>query len=85
MNRTARAAVTLPLIVLVAGGLVEIACRGGGPFDGLDGGYNDGEATRQMPGRATASDGGGAANDDACATASVTSDDDAGPGCASDD
>jgi len=85
MNRKARAALTMPLIVLVAGGLLEIACRGGGPLDQLDGGF-DGEATRQASGRAPA-------NGDACAVETVTIEDNAatenassgGPGCTSDD
>ena len=85
MHRKARAALTMPLLVLGAGGLLEIACRGGGPLDQLDGGF-DGEATRQASGRAPA-------NGDACAVETVTIEDNAatenassgGPGCTSDD
>jgi hypothetical protein len=84
MNRTARAAVVLPLVALVASGLVAIACRGGGTLDGIDASF-DGEATGRSPGSATARDG-------ACAQAILTIDDNAasenassgGPGCTSD-
>ncbi|MCW5833453.1 MAG: hypothetical protein KIS78_13705 [Labilithrix sp.] len=88
MNRTARALVTVSFASLVAGGLVAVACKGGGPLDG-DGGF-DGEAARRSPGSSITTDGGGASGPE-CATALVTIDDDdtgdagGGPGCSTDD
>ncbi|MBX3221088.1 MAG: hypothetical protein KF795_11260 [Labilithrix sp.] len=90
MNRTARAFLTVLLVPVAAGGLVAIACRGGGPLGGDDGGF-DGEAARQVPGTITTD--GGAGSRDECATAIVAIEDNAatdnassgGPGCSKDD
>ena len=90
MNRTARALVTVSFVSLVAGGLLTIACKGGGTLGGDDGGF-DGEAARQNPGSSILADGGEGLPE--CARAIVTIDDSAatenassgGPGCKEDD
>ncbi|MBX3198208.1 MAG: hypothetical protein KF894_08695 [Labilithrix sp.] len=91
MNRTARALVNVSFVWLVAGGLLAVACKGGGTLGGDDGGF-DGEAARQNPGSSILADGGEGSPAE-CARALVTIDDSAatenassgGPGCTADD
>ena len=80
MNRSTRALFFVPIAALATGAALSVACRGGGTLDGLDAGWNDGEAVRIT------------ARGVLCEKAMVTIDDTAadeaatdGPGCAKDD
>lgn len=79
MNRTARAALIVPICAFWTAGMLTLSCRGGGTLDGLDGSF-DGQAVHLS------------AKGDLCEQAIVTIDDDgagdaatSASGCAKDD
>ena len=78
MNRTARAALTVPIAALAMSGVVVAACRGGGTGEGLDGGWGDGDAIHQSS-QSQACEKSIIAIDDTAAASDGSS-----PGCAND-
>src|SRR4051812_30543654 len=80
MNRTARAALFVPMLALATGGAFTVACRGGGTLDGLDGGGVDGGAARSVTASGEACEKAVIAIDDTAAENAATG----GSGCAND-